>query len=135
VSDDAIYNAFAVRLGEFAQAHSLPVSYPGVPFDAPESGRWLEGSWIPNGSQNYGMADDAPTLIRGLAQVNVCERPGGGIVGGLALAKQVVDHFAKGTRFDIARIYEKPSVSNLIEETARVMYAVTIRWHGFDNGS
>src|SRR5690606_33214398 len=53
MSDEAIYDACAVRLGQFAAQFSpaLPVAYPNVgapgggPFVPPSAGRWLELIW------------------------------------------------------------------------------------------
>ncbi len=134
--DDAIYDAFALRLAAFAalSTPALPVAYPDVAFTPPSTGKWLEAQWIPNRSRNYGMEDDGPTMMQGLAQVNVCFRPGGGLMAGLALANQVVQYFNKGTRFDIARVYVKPWVANVLPETTRVAYPVTISWRAMVDG-
>ncbi len=135
MNDDAIYDDFAVKLSAFAAQLSpaLPVGFPGTGFTPPATGAWLEAVWIPNRTVNYGTANDAPSLLQGMAQVNVCYRPGEGIVGGLRLAGAVVEAFAKGTRFaDIVRVYEKPWIANVIEDPDRVMHPVTIPWRGFN---
>lgn len=135
MSDDLIYDGFCDLLAAFAAQFSPPLSvaYPGIGFTPPSAGQWLELVWIPNETENYGTADDDPSLLQGLAQVNVCYRPGPGIVGGLALAKQVIAAFGKGTEFAGMRVYRKPWVASVIEDPERVMHPVTIPWRGFDN--
>ncbi len=134
MSDDLIYDAFCDLVGAFAAQFSPPlqVAFPGVGFKPPTSGQWLELVWIPNETQNYGLGDDGPSLLQGLAQINVCYRPGPGIVGGLALAKQVIAAFGKGTGFAGMRVYRKPWVASVIEDPERVMHPITIPWRGFD---
>lgn len=135
MNDDEIYDDFATKLGAYAEGRSpaLSVAYPGRGFSPPESGFWLEAVWIPNETANYGMEDDAPSLLQGMAQVNVCYRPGHGIVGGLAVAGEIIQAFAKGTRFaNMVRVYRKPWVANVIEDPDRIMHPVTIPWQGFN---
>lgn len=126
------YDAFATQMGAFAAAEGVPVSFKGVPFDPPASGLWLETSWITNAPLNYGTADDGPTQERGLAVVNVCDRPGRGIAAAHALAGRVRAAMGKGTRFGRVRVYAKPTLTELPDEPSRVTVAVTAPWSGFD---
>lgn len=135
MSDSSIYDAFALKVDTFAAQFSppLPVSYPGVGFDPPASGSWLEVQWFPNKPENYGLANDGPTLLQGFAQLSVCQRPGGGIVSGLELVDLVIEAFPKGTVLHGGiKIYERPGVSQVIQDPARLAYPVTMRWRGFD---
>lgn len=131
---DSIYNDFAGRVSAFAAEFSpaLPVAFPGVPFEPPSAGQWLEVRWFPNETQNYGWEDDAPSLAQGMGQVSVCYRPGGGIVAGLALANLVVAEFPKGTVLQDVRVYRKPWISSVIEQPQMVMHPVTIPWRGLN---
>lgn len=126
------YNAFATMLASFAQAQGVPVAFPGVNFTPPDSGLWLEASWVPNVPLNYGIGDDGPTQERGLAVVTVCGRPGGGIGAVLALAEAVRQAFGKGTRLGPVRVYAKPALNQLPAEPARLACVVTAQWSGFD---
>lgn len=126
------YDDFANRLTAFAATEGVPVAYPGVSFTPPASGLWLESSWRPNQPLNYGTGDDGPTQERGLALLNVCGRPGGGIGGVVALAERVRAEFGKGVRFGKVRVYEKPAANVMPAEPSRLAVAVTIRWAGFD---
>lgn len=135
MTDEEIYEGFVALLTAFAAQLSpaLEVAYPGVGFKPPTAGFWLELVWIPNDPQNYGIEDDGPTLLLGLAQVNVCYRPGRGIVDGLQLAGQVVTAFGKGTTFAGVRVTTRPWIAAVIEDPERVMHPVTIPWRGFDS--
>lgn len=134
MSDDAIYDAFATQVGEFAAqlALPLPVSYPGIVFNSPTEGAWLELRWFPNETQNYGTADNAPSLLQGFGQVSVCCRPGKGIMAALATVRQVIAYFPKGMELDRVRIDRKPWASSVLEQPDRVEIPVTIPWRGFD---
>lgn len=131
MSEAEFYDEFATLLTTFAAARSLPVSFPGVHFNSPDEGTWLEATWIPNRPLNYGMSDDGPTLLQGFAQVSVCYRPGTGIVDGQQLAGEVVAAFGKGVRFGDARVYERPAISSAIEDPERIAVPVTILWRVF----
>lgn len=135
MSDEAIYDDFSAKLSAFAAGLSpaLTVSFQGKGYNPPSDGFWLELNWIPNETANYGLADDAPVLLQGIAQVNVCWRPGLGLMPGQALAGQVIAAFPKGTRIaNLVRIYRKGWVASVIEDPARVMLPVTIMWRGLD---
>lgn len=134
MSDSQIYDAFCDLLTAFAAQFSppLPVAFPGVGMAPPSEGTWLELVWLPNEPQNYAIEDDGPSLLQGLAQVNVCYRPQSGIVDGLALAGQVIAAFGKGTTFGGVRVYRKPWVASVIPQPNRIMHPITIPWRGFD---
>lgn len=134
MSDEAIYDTFAGLVGTFAAGLSpaLDVAYPGLKFDPPDTGMWLELTWIPNEPVNYGMANEGPRLLQGLAQVSVCYRPGTGIVDGLRVAGQVITEFEKGTTFAGVRVERRPWVANVIETPERVAHPVTVPWRGFN---
>jgi hypothetical protein len=135
MSDSAIYDAFALRVGALAAQFSpaMTVAYPGKGFTPPTTGTWLEMAWFPNETQNYGLADDGPSLLQGLCQVSVAYRPGLGIVDGLTLTDQVIAYFAKGTELAGVRIYRKPWLASVLESPEKVMHPVTIPWRGFDS--
>lgn len=135
MSNSPVYDDFAAKVSTFAAGLSppLPVAFPGVGKDPPSDGQWLEVSWFPNETQNYGRSDDAPALSQGIGQVAVCYRPGGGIVEGLALADQVITAFPKGTVFVDVRVYRKPWVSSVVIQPDYVMHPVTIMWRGFNS--
>jgi hypothetical protein len=133
MTDTEIYEAFAALVTSFADAQGLSCSYPGITFAPPADGEWLELQWFPNQTQNYGMADDGPSLLQGFGQLSACYRPGAGIMVGTAITDQIIAAFGKGTTFAGVRVYRKPWVSSIINDPERVMHPVTIMWRGFDS--
>ncbi|WP_115560017.1 phage tail terminator-like protein [Xanthomonas arboricola] len=131
MSDTAIYDAFAALVGTFAAAQGLLCSYPGISFTPPTAGAWLELQWFPNQTQNYGMADDGPSLLQGFGQLAACYRPGNGIMVGMRITDGIIAAFDKGTDFAGVRVYRKPWTSTIIQDPERHMHPVTIMWRGF----
>lgn len=136
MNDTEIYDAFTQLVTSFAAEKGLPCSYPGIGFTPPtgNDARWLEFQWFPNRTQNYGLADDGPSLMQGFGQLAVCYRPGRGIMVGTPITDQIIAGFKKGTRFAGMSVYEKPSTSSIIQDPDRIMHPVTIRWRGFVSG-
>ena len=126
------YNEFATQVAVFAAAEGIQVAYPGVPFDVPASGLWLEITWVPNLPLNYGIANDGPTLERGLASITVGGPSGGGTLPVIQLAEKVRQEFGKGTRWGGVKVYSKPAINVLPSEPHRVAAVVTAQWHGAD---
>lgn len=136
MNDTEIYDAFTKLVTAFAAAQGLPCSYPGIGFTPPtgKDAKWLELQWFPNRTQNYGLADDGPSLMQGFGQLAACYRPGKGIMVGTPITDAIIAAFAKGTRFAGMAVYERPSTSSIIQDPERVMHPVTIRWRGFVSG-
>lgn len=130
MSDAQIFDDFAQLVTAFAAQSSppIPVSYPAIPFTPPADALWLELTWVPNRSTEYGMDDEGPTLMQGLAQVSVCYRPGAGILGGLGVAEALINALPKGTIFGDARTEGRAWVSGVIEDPDRIAHPVTIPW-------
>lgn len=133
MSTTSAYDAFGLLVADFAHSQGLPISLPGIGFSPPERGLWLEAAWVPNATQNYGLADDGPSLHRGLAQISVCGRPGAGIMPLTEVADAAIAAFGKGTTFGGMRVYRKPYQSAPIEQPERLMVPVTVMWQGFDS--
>lgn len=133
MSDTAIYDAFVALVIQFAADQGLTCAYPGVSFTPPtdNDARWLELQWFPNETQNYGMADDGPSLLQGFGQLSACYRPGKGIMVGTRITDQIITAFAKGTTFAGMRVYRMPWTSTIIQDPERHMHPVTIMWRGF----
>jgi hypothetical protein len=127
------YDAFAIALGTFAAQLSpaLPLSRLGITFDPPDSGQWLEIGAFPNGTQNYGLADDAPALHQGFFRVGCCTRIGLGAVKVLNLAGAVAAAFPKGTVLGPMKVQQPPSLGGVITQPDRLIVPVTIRYRAF----
>jgi hypothetical protein len=125
-----IYNAFAEQLASFAaiqqEQPELRVAWPGVTFTPPDAGMWLEASWHPNRTENYGIGNEGPSTLRGFGQVNICIRPGSGTAPLHRMAGELIRHFAKGTALAPARVYQRPYESNVLDAPDRTVVYVTI---------
>lgn len=132
MSTTAAYDEFCTLAGAFAAAQQLPIGFPGVKFTPPATGHWLEVTWSPGPGQNYGLADGAPSLLQGVAQISVCGRPAEtGLMPWTRIADAAVAAFGKGTTFGPVRVYRKPYQSAPITGAAWIMVPVTVMWQGF----
>ena len=132
MSNDAIYQAFCTKVAAFAASQSpeLTVAWPGIQFDPPQTGNWLEVSWFPGPSRNYGIADEGPTELIGMGQVSVLSRPGEGIDPALALVDALIADLPKGTQLDSVRVETQPWASTTVTGDDRLSVPVTIRYRG-----
>lgn len=130
MSNDAIYQAFCTLVSAFADDKSLTVAWPGMHFDPPASGQWLEVSWFPGPSRNYGTANEGPTEITGMGQVSVLSRPGQGIDPAMQLVDALIAALPKGTILDAARVETQPWASTTVVGDDRLSIPVTIRYRG-----
>ena len=109
---------------------SLPISWPGVQFEPPNSGMWLAVRHFPNQPNNIGWQVDAQQEYLGFLQVQVFTRPGSGIVNALEMAEDVVAHFAKGTEFGPVCVSARPYISPDVTESDWIFIPVTIPYRG-----
>jgi len=128
-TNNDIANAFKALLATFATSQSVTVAWPGVPFNPPETGSWLEMAWFPNETVNLSLGNDG-SQYRGFGQVSCCCRPGAGDGVALALADAVIDAFPKGTALGIAKVERKPWASTVLYAPDRLSVPVTVRYQG-----
>ena len=119
---DAFLTALATAAG------TLPVKWPGLAFDPPASGKWLEVSGISIDPEEYATGEG--TVERGIFRVLVCSHKPASVVGLLQTAETVAAAFAKGTTFGCARIDQTPGVGQMVEspDAGKVLVPVSIRW-------
>lgn len=134
--DSETYDAFASHLHDFASQLSPPLSvaYPGLHFEPPNEGMWLQMRWFPGATENYGTANDGPSLHQGIGQVTACARDGNGATDVIALADSVIEHFAKGTILGPSSVYTKPWQSSVLVGEGKAIVPVTVRYRAFVNG-
>ena len=131
MSTTDILAAFFARLGTFDYSPEIPVLWPGVKQDPPDSGYWFEASVFPNEPRNLAWNDDAPQLSVGFCQVLVGYRPGSGEIGPSEAADALLDHFPKGLELGGVRVTKKPWRSpSFVEDGARLFIPVTIPYIG-----
>lgn len=135
--DAAILDALAYHLSLFVASPVIPVAHAGLPFTPPVDGGgmpapYLETSLFLNKAEATSVDHGGSVLRRGLYQVAVIWRNDVGHVAPLAVAADVVAHFARGT--DIARngyvvrVISPPWAASPLQEEHRVRVPVTIPW-------
>ncbi|MET3648031.1 phage tail terminator-like protein [Phyllobacterium ifriqiyense] len=143
--EGTILSLLLARLAALVLSPALPVAQPGIPFIAPietsgpNSGKpkpYLRADFIPNRTENLGIADDAKARHQGILQVMVVHPSGIGAVKPTDIGGAVAAHFAKGTKLYGSgvkvKVYQKPSVGAPMIETDKIYVPVTILWHSFN---
>jgi len=110
----------------------IPVSKPGVNFNSPSSGYWLEPSLSPNEPDDLAWGNDSCHERIGFFQVNVNYRPGQpGQEGASEVADAIIAHFPKGLELGPVRVrksaWQSPAVT---DDGSRLFIPVTIPWRG-----
>ena len=126
-------NQIQKGFGDLLIAASLgyEVAWPGVNFDPPTSGTWLQVRFLPNsGSQpGYGVSDSV--YKQGIYQVTACARPGGGAIDLTDVAREIIDSFPRGTVIsNNIRVTREPYDGSLISTEDKIMIPVTIEYAG-----
>lgn len=124
---------------------ALPVSVPSIAFtppvepSGPSQGRikpYLRIDFIPNRTDNLGLADLASARHQGILQVMAVYPLNIGIIKPTDTAGQVAAHFAKGTILYghgvKVKVYQKPSVGAAMTETDKISVPVTILYRSFN---
>jgi hypothetical protein len=84
------------RLAALVLNPVLPAAYPGLAFAAP-AGPYLRADFIPNRTDNIGLANDASARHQGILQVMAIHPVGQGVINATNTGGLVTAHFAKGT--------------------------------------
>lgn len=99
-----------------ASVAGLPVAFPGVPFNPPADGRYLEVLHIPNDPTNYDWMDYSVTS-RGLLQINIHWSRNVGIVAANDYARQLSESFKKSTVISNSIIVDAPpSIGSWVDD-------------------
>lgn len=127
---DSIFTSFCALVAAFANTspRAIPVAWPGVAFNPPDAGTWLEVVTFNNDSFELGMVTSA-TVEQGFFRVIACTRPGQGVVTALQLADSIVSAFPKGSGITGTIGLERtPTISSPIIDGDSIKVPVTIRW-------
>lgn len=108
----------------------LPVAMPDVTFKAPTDGRYLRVDLFDNQPAWQGLASGR--IDQGLLQIMIVWPKGKGIIAHRRAAKQVMDHFAKGTRLfgpaTRVTVNREPVLASPIMGDVTTETPVTIFW-------
>lgn len=104
----------------------LPIAYPSITFTPPDSGNWLELSFMPNTGIDQGLS--SPTVLKqGLLQVNVGGKPNGGLIPLQNIADTVSALFPKNSILSgLVRISRTPYTTDIISLDDRQLLPITI---------
>lgn len=109
-------------------ALGLPISFEGVKFTPPDSGQWLEVTFLPNQGIDQSMTSNNP-VSQGIIQVNACNRPNSGLIPLQKLSETVAALFPKNTIiYDLVRVSETPYTSDMISLDDRLIIPLTIMY-------
>ena len=111
-----------------AASLGYPIAWPGIDFTRPDSGEWLEVTFLPNRGVDDRLANDSEVSPQGIYQVVVASRPQSEIR--LRVVAQTVQAvFTKGTRIaDNVRVTRHPYTGTLQAESSRMSIAVTVEY-------
>lgn len=129
ITNTAILEAFLTAVSGAALGY--PIGWPGLTFNPPATGIWLEVSHMPNEGVQDGVSNDADVVPQGMFQIIAATRPGSGALGITGVADTIVAAFPKGTVLaDPVRITRAPYQSPRVDEEDRIYIPVTIQYSG-----
>ncbi|HEY7885456.1 MAG TPA: phage tail terminator-like protein [Cellvibrionaceae bacterium] len=128
-TNNQIFTGFADKL--IAASLGYGIAWPGIEFTPPATGFWLEVNHFPNRGRDEGLAYDSSYVPEGIIQVNVCDRPGEGIIPANAIVDQLLAVFPKGeTLSGSVRISRKPYATERMDMDDRFMIPVVFEYIG-----
>jgi|SRR5690625_1748416 len=108
-----------------------PIAWPGVDFDPPATGIWLEVVYQPNQGIDNGLSASDAVVPQGLMTVMVMDRPGRGVFAAQAVAEQVMAVYPKNHKLvGLVRIQRTPYVFELPQKDDRLGWAVSVDYSG-----
>jgi hypothetical protein len=124
-----IFEGLMVRLGTLSTSPSMPIAYPNVVYDPPETG-YLRVTHLPNTTEQVTLGSSGRNRHFGLLQVDVMWPKGAGNVAPMEIAAAVISHFKRGTSFTqnsvLILINSPPSVAPAIDADPYMQIPVTI---------
>lgn len=105
-----------------------PIAYPSINFTPPDSGQWLELSFLPNEGIDQGLS--SPTQIKqGLLQVNICGKPDCGLIPLHSISDTVAALFSKNSVLSgFVRISKTPYTTDIISLDDRQILPLTVMY-------
>lgn len=109
-------------------ALGYPIAYPSITFTPPDSGNWLELSFMPNNGIDQGLSS-ATVISQGLLQVNICGKPNGGLIPLQTISDTVAALFVKNTVLSgLVRVSRTPYTTDIISLDDRQLLPLTIEY-------
>ena len=130
-TNTAIQTAIFEAVKTYAAMNDIPVSFPGVGFEPPPSGQWLELIFLPNDDLGNPINPGGNYAPQGLFRINCCDRQNTGALKLSALADDVVASFPMGrVLVDNVRVSGKPQQTELGVGDGVMRVAVTVAYIG-----
>ena len=109
----------------------IEVAWPAVKFTPPDKGPWLEVSFAPNSDLDNALGYDSGFIPRGIIQVIVYDRPGGGTFAAGAIAEQIQFIARKGTAITgQVRVVNRPEIMPMDAMDDKFGIVVSIEYSG-----
>ena len=126
-----IQEAIFQQAGAYAASVGLPISYPGVNFDQPNTGEWLELLFLPNDYAGSQINTTGVTLPRGIFRINACDSRKIGLKDATVNAEAVKAAFPiRTTIVDQVAVSKVPVLGMPMIEEGVIRIPVTIEYHG-----
>lgn len=121
---DDIFEALAL----FVAAHSngLPVAFQEVEFAPPESGIYIDATFLPNGLKFEGVA--AGRLDQGLMQLSLVYPRANGLKKPFAAAQAIADHYPIGLRIGKIKVNRQTVVAAPLPDAHEIRVPITVSW-------
>lgn len=129
--------AFTTRLDALVLSPPLPVAWPGIPFEPPATGMWLEARHFPGEPVDLIWDNDTQQNSMGFFQVSVFWRPGTNTgqnsqLAASEIADLVIAHFPKGLNIDAMKVRKGPWQSTAVNLPGKSFIPVTIPYRGLE---
>lgn len=119
------------RLGEWADAHDIPVAWENNSFDPPNEGLYLQAYAMPATTTTIDLAEKLHVLP-GVWQINVIAKAGKGVEPARELADQIAALFPVGLAMTegtlICYIHTPPTVHRGIPSDTRYVIPVSMSY-------
>ena len=110
------------------------ISWPGVDFDEPGEGLWLEVNHFPNQPGDFNWDSDGQQLYLGFFQVGVywtrSSDKNPGYFAAVDQAELIIAHFTKATLLGGVRVSSRPYMSPMVTNGDTHSIPVTIPYRG-----
>lgn len=104
-----------------------PIAWPGVSFEPPADGAWLEPALLSNEGLDNGLGPDDEYIPQGIFQVMIWARPGTGMIAIAGIAQTVTTVFPKDYRVSgLVRVQRIPYLTVLETTGDKIGIMVTI---------
>lgn len=122
MSEAAIWSAWLGALG----ALGVPVSYPGVIFEPPSAGVWIEARLFGVPADQPWLDDASGRVVRALLQAGVCARPGAGVGQMSSTVDAVLAMFGRGVTIGPSRVVRPPWAGGIVDRGESVLCPVSV---------